>query len=74
MRGTATEQQIHRPSKRRSSAPGECGFCRTRLVSGEVYIRPDSDGRRAADKQFGFIHPCSSYPLTDLEVAATRGE
>jgi ferredoxin-NADP reductase len=59
------------PSECRS---GECGFCRAQLVSGEVYIRPDTDGRRAADKQFGIIHPCSSYPLSDLEVAATRGE
>jgi ferredoxin-NADP reductase len=58
------------PSECRS---GECGFCRARLVSGDVYINPDSDGRRAADKQFGTIHPCSSYPITDLEVSATRG-
>jgi ferredoxin-NADP reductase len=59
------------PSECRS---GECGTCRALLISGEVYIRPDSDGRRAADRQFGIIHPCSSYPLSDLEVAATRGE
>jgi ferredoxin-NADP reductase len=58
------------PSECRS---GECGFCRAQLVSGEVYVRPDGDGRRAADKQFGYIHPCSSYPLSDLEVAAARG-
>jgi ferredoxin-NADP reductase len=58
------------PSECRS---GECGFCRARLVSGEVYINPDSDGRRAADKQFGTIHPCSSYPISDLEISATRG-
>jgi ferredoxin-NADP reductase len=59
------------PSECRS---GECGFCRARLISGEVYVNPQTDGRRAADKQFGYIHPCSSYPITDLEVAATRGE
>jgi ferredoxin-NADP reductase len=59
------------PSECRS---GECGFCRARLISGEVHINPDSDGRRAADKQFGYIHPCSSYPLTDLEVSVARGE
>lgn len=58
------------PSECRS---GECGFCRARLVSGDVYINPDSDGRRAADLQFGYIHPCSSYPISDLEVSATRG-
>ena len=58
------------PSECRS---GECGFCRAGLMSGDVYINPDSDGRRAADLKFGYIHPCSSYPITDLEVSATRG-
>jgi len=58
------------PSECRS---GECGFCRARLVSGEVYVLPEGDGRRAADKQFGYIHPCASYPLTDLEIAIPRG-
>lgn len=53
------------PSQCRS---GECGFCRSLLLSGEVFIVPESDGRRAADKRLGFIHPCSSYPLSDLEI------
>jgi ferredoxin-NADP reductase len=57
------------PSQCRS---GECGFCRSRLVRGDVYVLPDSDGRRAADKQFGYIHPCASYPLADLETAVPR--
>ncbi len=52
---------------------GECGYCRSLLISGEIYIRPDSDGRRAADRQFGYIHPCASYPLSALEVAVPRG-
>jgi hypothetical protein len=38
-----------------------------------VYIQPDGDGRRAADRQFGYIHPCSSYPITDLELSVSRG-
>jgi ferredoxin-NADP reductase len=59
------------PSECRS---GECGFCRARLIAGEVHIPPSSDGRRAADRQFGWIHPCSSYPISDLEISATRGE
>jgi len=58
------------PSQCRS---GECGFCRSLLLAGEVYVVPDGDGRRAADRQFGYIHPCASYPLTDLEVAVPRG-
>jgi ferredoxin-NADP reductase len=59
------------PSECRS---GECGFCRAQLLSGDVYISHDSDGRRAADKQFGAIHPCSSYPISDLEVLIARGD
>lgn len=58
------------PSQCRS---GECGFCRSLLLSGDVFIVPESDGRRAADKQFGYIHPCSSYPLTDVEIQVPRG-
>ena len=33
------------------------------------YIYPDGDGRRAADRLSGYIHPCSSYPVSDLELA-----
>jgi ferredoxin-NADP reductase len=51
---------------------GECGVCHARLISGDVYVYPDGDGRRAADLQFGFIHPCSSYPISDLEIAVSR--
>lgn len=47
---------------------GECGFCRSRLVGGDVFVAPDSDDRRAADKKLGYIHPCASYPLSDLEL------
>ena len=57
------------PSQCRS---GECGFCHARLMSGEVTIPAESDGRRAADKQFGYIHPCAAYPITDLELAVPR--
>lgn len=53
------------PSRCRS---GECGWCRSRLISGEIFVSPESDGRRLADKKFGFFHPCSSYPISDLEI------
>jgi ferredoxin-NADP reductase len=58
------------PSQCRS---GECGVCHSLLLSGDVYVHPDRDGRRAADKKFGYIHPCSSYPITDLEIVVPRG-
>ncbi|MGD2145224.1 MAG: iron-sulfur cluster-binding domain-containing protein [Anaerolineae bacterium] len=57
------------PSQCRS---GECGFCRALLVSGDVYVNPDADDRRAADRQLAYIHPCSSYPITDLEIVVPR--
>ncbi len=47
---------------------GECGFCRSLLISGDIFINDEIDGRRAGDKKFGFFHPCSSYPLSDLEI------
>ncbi|MHA1641405.1 MAG: FAD-binding oxidoreductase [Promethearchaeota archaeon] len=57
------------PSKCRS---GECGFCRSLLISGNIYVSPISDWRRAADKKYNFFHPCSSYPLSDLEIVVPR--
>ena len=47
---------------------GECGFCRSKLVSGKVYIPEGEDKRRIADMQFNFIHPCCSYPESDLVI------
>lgn len=56
---------IPAPSRCRS---GECGWCRSKLVSGDVFIPEKTDGRRAADKDFGYIHPCSTFPLSDLQI------
>ncbi len=53
------------PSRCRS---GECGWCRSRLLSGSVFIPEKTDGRREADKEFGYIHPCAAFPLSDVEV------
>ena len=47
---------------------GECGFCRSKLVSGNVYIPEGEDKRRIADMQFNFIHPWCLYPESDLVV------
>lgn len=46
---------------------GECSLCRTRLVSGRVY-QPAGVRLRKSDRQFGYIHPCLAYPLTDVEL------
>ncbi len=47
---------------------GECGFCRSKLISGKVYIPESEDKRRIADIQFNFIHPCCCFPESDLVV------
>lgn len=47
---------------------GACGFCRSKVLSGEVYVSPENDGRRAADKDYGYFHLCSTYPLSDVTV------
>ncbi len=47
---------------------GECQVCRSRLIRGEVWVSPKSDGRRQADRIFGYMHPCASFPVSDLEM------
>jgi ferredoxin-NADP reductase/ferredoxin len=49
---------------------GECALCRTKMISGKVFVPPEVT-IRDMDKQFGFIHPCVSYPLTNLEIDLT---
>ena len=63
---TAIERAgISAPSRCRS---GECGWCRARLISGEVFIPESLDGRRLADAGAGYIHPCSSWALSDISL------
>lgn len=62
---TLEKNGIAVPTRCRS---GECGFCHSRLCSGQVYIPKTVDGRRLADLKFGYIHPCVSFPLSDLEI------
>ena len=47
---------------------GACGWCRSLLLSGEIWQRPQSDGVRASDKDYGYFHPCSAYPMSDLVI------
>ncbi len=56
---------ISAPTRCRS---GECGFCHSHLLSGEVYVPKHLEYRRLADYKFGCIHPCCSFPLTDLVI------
>ena len=56
---------IKAPSKCRG---GECGWCRSKLVSGEVYIPEVNEFRRREDRKQGYIHPCCAFPKSDCVV------
>ena len=45
---------------------GKCGWCHSQIISGEIYVPKGADFRRMADKEFGYIHPCCSFPLSDI--------
>lgn len=47
---------------------GACGFCRVKVLEGPYYVCPVGDGRRAADKDFDYVHSCSTYPLGDIKI------
>ena len=47
---------------------GECGYCRTQLVKGEIFVSPNGDGRRLMDRELGWFHACSAYPVSDLTI------
>lgn len=68
---TALERAgIKAPSRCRS---GECGWCRSRMISGSVFIPEENELRRWADKEYNYIHPCSSFPTADI-VLEVPGE
>ncbi|MEJ2169490.1 MAG: FAD-binding oxidoreductase [Desulfobacterales bacterium] len=46
---------------------GECSMCRVKILSGEVY-QPPGVPMRKSDRQFGYVHACMSYPISDLEI------
>ena len=45
---------------------GVCGFCRSKLINGKV--KTDVDYVRVSDKNHNYIHPCVSYPLSDVTI------
>ena len=47
---------------------GACGYCRAKLVSGDAFIPTEGDGRRWADKKYGYVHACSTYPMSDCTI------
>ena len=49
---------------------GTCGWCRSKLVSSvdTVFIPANMDKRRAADKTYGYIHPCCTFPIGNVII------
>ncbi|MCD8098376.1 MAG: flavin reductase family protein [Lachnospiraceae bacterium] len=47
---------------------GECGFCRSQLLDGHIFVSPVGDGRRMMDREMGWFHACSAWPLSDLTI------
>lgn len=47
---------------------GECSLCRVKLLSGKVYLAKGMLLRKA-DEQYGYVHACKSYPISDLSIA-----
>lgn len=63
---TALERAgVAAPSHCRS---GECGYCHSRLISGEIFVPAGTDGRRKADTVYGYFHPCASFPVSDIKM------
>ena len=56
---------IAAPSRCRS---GECGWCRSKLISGNVYMPQENEGRRWSDKEHNYIHPCATFALSDIVI------
>ena len=58
---------IKAPSRCRA---GECGWCRSRLIEGQVFVPNENEMRRWADVEYNYVHPCCSFPVSDfvLEV------
>ena len=60
------------PSRCRS---GECGMCRSHMVSGSIYVPGRLEHRKKGDIEYGYIHPCCSFPISDvcIELECERG-
>ncbi|MFB0564019.1 MAG: FAD-binding oxidoreductase [Candidatus Lokiarchaeia archaeon] len=46
---------------------GVCTTCRTKLLSGEVFM-PSGVTLLEADRKFGYIHPCMAYPISNIKI------
>lgn len=47
---------------------GVCGYCLSTLLEGEVYVPAALDGRSGREREERKIHPCCSFPLSDVVI------
>lgn len=60
---------IAAPAKCRS---GECGWCRSKVISGTYIVSEQNDYRRHMDKETDHIHPCVTFPDSDIVLEVPR--
>lgn len=51
-----------------SCRAGSCGCCRIKILKGDYYIPHGYDYRRIVDKEYHYVHACSTYPRSDLII------
>jgi hypothetical protein len=42
-------------------------MCRVKILSGRVF-QPAGVAVRKSDRQFGYVHSCMAFPVSDLEI------
>lgn len=53
---------------------GVCDFCLSHMKSGEIIIPKGWDARTPSQKAQNLIHPCCSFPLSDIELMLVTDE
>jgi len=54
---------IKAPSRCRA---GECGWCRSKLISGTFFVPAEKEYRRWADIEYNYVHPCCTFATSDI--------
>ena len=51
---------------------GICGVCQATPMAGYFTVATDEAAERKMRDRYGTLHPCCSYPATDMEIVAPR--
>ena len=47
---------------------GECGWCRSKVISGDYFAPDANESRRYSDRTTDNIHPCVTFPVGDMVI------